>query len=149
VTSSINILLADDSVDEHFLFIHTLRAIDKDVKVQTVLSGVELLSLLNKPDAILPDLLFLDLNMPLKNGKETLAEIKKNDKLAGLNVIIYSTSDEKKDIDDTFALGANVYVRKPQDYLDLERTLRKLIDKYREGGLPHYPKGQYVFSAAS
>ena len=143
----INILLADDSVDEHFLFIHTIKGIASDVVISTAMNGVELIKQLNKPDAALPDLLFLDLNMPLKNGKEALAEIRKNEKLAGLNIVIYSTSDERKDIEETYSLGANVYVRKPQDYLELERTLSDLISLYRNQGAIHFPKAQYVFSS--
>jgi CheY-like chemotaxis protein len=147
MSSTINILLADDSVDEHFLFIHTIRGIATDVVINTAMNGVELLKQLNKPDVVLPDLLFLDLNMPLKNGKEALAEIRKNEKLAGLNVVIYSTSDEKRDIDETYALGANAYVRKPQDYLELEKTLSHLISLYRNKGAIRFPRSQYVFSA--
>jgi len=146
MATTLNILLADDSVDEHFLFRHTIKGIDADVNIQTVLNGVELLKLLNKPDTILPDLLFLDLNMPFKNGKESLAEIKRTEKLADLNIVIYSTSDEKRDIDETFALGANLYVRKPQDYLELEQTLAKVINTHREKGITRYPRSQYIFS---
>jgi CheY-like chemotaxis protein len=144
--STLNILLADDSADEHFLFLHTMKNVDTDVKIYTVLNGVELIKWLNQPDAVMPDLLFLDLNMPLKNGKETLKEIRKNDRFADLNVLIYSTSDEKRDVDETFALGANLYVKKPQDYNELERTLSKLISLYREKGIERFEKPQYVFS---
>lgn len=146
MATSLNILLADDSADEHFLFRHTIKGIDADVNIQTALNGVELIKLLNKADTILPDLIFLDLNMPLKNGKESLAEIRRTEKLAHLNIIIYSTSDEKRDIDETFALGANLYVRKPQDYLELEQTLARVINIYREKGITRFPRSQYVFS---
>jgi len=146
MSSTINILLADDSVDEHFLFIHTIKGIANDVVISTAMNGVELIKQLNKPDAALPDLLFLDLNMPLKNGKEALAEIRKNERLASLNVVIYSTSDEKRDIDETYALGANAYVRKPQDYIGLEQTLSDLIALYRNNGVIRFPKSEYVFS---
>jgi CheY-like chemotaxis protein len=143
---TINILLADDSIDEHFLFMHTIKGLDSNISIRTVVNGVELLRLLSSPDTVLPDLLFLDLNMPLKNGKEALKEIKKNDKLNDLTVVIYSTSDEKKDIEETYELGANIYVRKPQDYLELEKTLDKLIHIYREIGLPRFPRSKFVFS---
>ena len=148
MASTLNILLADDSVDEQFLFIHTLRGIDQDVSVSTAINGVELIKILNKPETVLPDLLFLDLNMPLKNGKESLAEIRKNPRFVDLNVVIYSTSDERRDIDETYALGANVYVRKPQDYIELEKTLSKLLNLYRQKGIGRLPKSHYVFSLA-
>ena len=146
MASILNILLADDSVDEHFLFRHTIKGIDDAVNIQTVINGVELVRLLNKPETVLPDLLFLDLNMPLKNGKESLAEIRSNAKLAHLNVVIYSTSDEKKDIDETYDLGANIYLRKPQDYTELELTLSKVLDLYRKKGITRFPRSQYVFA---
>jgi CheY-like chemotaxis protein len=146
MASTLNLLLADDSVDEQFLFMHTLRGIDQDVVVSTAINGVELIKALTKPEAALPDLLFLDLNMPLKNGKESLAEIRKNPKLEHLTVIIYSTSDERRDIDETYALGANVYVRKPQDYIELEKTLSKLLHLYRVQGIDRFPRSKYVFS---
>ena len=145
ILNKLNILLADDSVDEHFLFRHTMRSVDTNINIHTVPDGVELMKWLNKPEAIMPDLLFLDLNMPLKNGRESLAEIRKNEKYANLVVLIYSTSDEKKDIDETFALGANLYIRKPQDYSHLEHTLSKLIGMYRDKGIPRFPKSEFVF----
>ena len=149
MASIINILLADDSVDEHFLFMHTLRGIDNDVHITTALNGVELLKILNNPTTVLPDLLFLDLNMPLKNGKEALADIRKNPNLAGLNVIIYSTSDEKRDIDDSSALGADLYVRKPQDFLQLEKSLCSLLALYRDKGTIRPPHSSFVFPIES
>jgi CheY-like chemotaxis protein len=146
MAATLQILLADDSVDEHFLFMHTIKGIDSDIVIKTVLNGVELVKWLNQPDVELPDILFLDLNMPLKNGKESLSEIRKNERLAHLNVIIYSTSDEKRDIDETYALGANMYVRKPQDYLELEKTLAKLIAQFREKGVMRYLRPKFVFT---
>jgi CheY-like chemotaxis protein len=143
---TINILLADDSVDEQFLFVHTLKGIDQNVSIQTAINGVELLKQLRQPDMVLPDLLFLDLNMPLKNGKESLAEIRKDPRLKDLKVIIYSTSDEKRDVDETYELGANIYVRKPHDYIELEKTLSKLINMVRYKGVDRYPRTHYVFS---
>jgi len=145
----LDILLADDSVDEQFLFQHSLKGIDQDVKIRTAMNGVEVIKMLNADDAVMPDMLFLDLNMPLKNGKESLAEIRKNPKLSDLTVIIYSTSDEKKDVDETFALGANIYVRKPQDYIELQKTLSKLLTMYRLRGLPRLPRAQFVFASDS
>jgi CheY-like chemotaxis protein len=146
MASTVNILLADDSVDEQFLFVHTFKSIDPDVRISTAINGVELIKMLNIPETRLPDLLFLDLNMPLKNGKESLAEIRKNPKLTDLRIIIYSTSDERRDIYETYALGANIYVRKPQDYLELEKTLAKLISIYRERDIARLPRSKYVFS---
>ncbi|MCW3128331.1 MAG: putative two-component system response regulatory protein [Bacteroidetes bacterium] len=142
----IHILLADDSPDEHFLFIHTVKGIDKNVTVSTVANGEELIARLEKTTAALPDLIFLDINMPLKNGKESLADIRQNEKLKDLPVIIYSTSDEKKDIEETYALGANLYIKKPQDFIELEDILAVVIKRYRAEGIKRMDRSNYIFA---
>ncbi len=141
----IYVMLADDSPDEHFLFIHTVKGIDKSITVKTAMNGEDLLEKLTKTQD-LPDLIFLDINMPLKNGKESLADIRKDPRLQHLPVIIYSTSDERRDIDDTFALGADMYLKKPQDFLELENILNGVLKTYRADGLKRGDRSSYVFA---
>lgn len=148
MSDQIHILLADDSPDEHFLFIHTIKGIDKNVRVTTVTNGEELITRLEKEDTELPDIIFLDINMPLKNGKESLADIRADSRLKELPVIIYSTSDEKKDIEETFQLGANLYVKKPQDFIELEDILAGVIRLYRNEGIKRMDRKNYVFVQA-
>jgi len=90
---------------------------------------------LGKANAPLPHLLFLDLNMPRKNGFECLKEIRNNEKLKDIPIAIYSTSAAEKDIDETFNNGANIYIKKPNDFNLLEQVLFKVIkniDQYQE-----------------
>ena len=75
----------------------------------------------------LPHLLFLDLNMPLKNGLECLKEIKSDEKLKDIFISIYSTSGNEKDIEETFLNGANVYLTKPDDFNMLKKVLEKAV----------------------
>lgn len=142
----LRILLADDSTDEHFLFRHVLRHFGNQISIQTVENGADLTDLLSQPDAELPHLLFLDLNMPLKNGKESLAEIRSNTKFDAISVLIYSTSDEEHDIDETFKLGANLYVAKPQEYSVLQETLTELVDLFNKTGFPKPSRKDFVFT---
>lgn len=75
----------------------------------------------------LPHLLFLDLNMPRKNGLECLKEIRSDKKLKGISIAIYSTSGTEKDMEETFRNGANVYITKPNDFNILKQILEKVV----------------------
>ena len=82
---------------------------------------------LNNKDAVLPDLLFLDLNMPRKNGLDCLKEIRRSKKLKNLSIAIYSTSASEKDVERTFLSGANIYINKPNDFNILKQVLEKAV----------------------
>ena len=100
--------------------------------------GTELMEWLNKQENSLPYILFLDLNMPSKSGIECLKEIKSNPRLEDVLIAIYSTSENEKDIDETFLNGANVYISKPNDFNLLKQVLEKAVasaSKYKEPGM--------------
>jgi len=124
---ALHILLADDDDDDRLFF---KDAID-EVKVKTIVTmvndGVELMDYLNNSDTRLPHLVFLDLNMPRKSGMECLKEIRSNSKLKDLAIAIYSTSGMDKDIEETFVKGANIYIKKPNDFEVLKNILAKVI----------------------
>lgn len=82
---------------------------------------------LNEKDIVLPQLIFLDLNMPIKNGLECLKEIRSDEKLKNISIAIYSTSNNQKDIENTFTYGANVYITKPSDFNTLKNLLEKAV----------------------
>ena len=82
---------------------------------------------LNDTYSLIPDLIFLDLNMPKKNGLVCWKEIKRNEKLKDLSVAIYSISDHEKDIEDAFINGANVYITKPNDFNILKQVLERAV----------------------
>lgn len=145
ISKPIYVMLADDSPDEHFLFIHTVKGIDKSITVTTAMNGEDLLDKLGKVTQ-LPDLIFLDINMPLKNGKESLADIRSDVRLQDIPIVIYSTSDEKRDIDETFALGADMYLKKPQDFLELEDILKGVLMVFNEDGFKRGDRSRYIFS---
>jgi CheY-like chemotaxis protein len=134
----LNILLADDDEDDRLLFKDAFDEIKIKTNVQMVHDGVQLMNYLNNMEYNLPDIVFLDLNMPLKNGFECLAEIRSAKRLKDLSIAIYSTSGSDEDIEETFVKGANVYIKKPNDFSVLKKVLGDVITinwQYHTSGL--------------
>lgn len=124
-----SILLADDDTEDCDIFIEVVNSIKPGLPIHLVHNGEQLMQTLNTArEENLPGLLFLDLNMPLKNGHECLREIRSTNKLKHIPVVIYSTSVNKDYIDDTFANGANFYLQKPYSVKGLEEALRKVLE---------------------
>ena len=125
--TAIRILLADDDESDRLLFKDAFKELKIKTIVHTVNNGTQLMDHLAKNDIALPHLIFLDLNMPHKNGLECLKEIRSNKKFKEISIAIYSTSASEKDIDETFRNGANVYIKKPSDFSILKQLLAKVI----------------------
>jgi CheY-like chemotaxis protein len=134
----INICLADDDQDDRLFFTDAFDELKIKTKVSTFNDGVELMNYLNNADSILPNVLFLDLNMPKKNGVECLLEIKKNEKFNDIAIAIYSTSSSEEHIEETFINGANIYIKKPSDFDTLKKILSEVVTinwQYHTSGL--------------
>jgi len=137
-TDFINICLADDDEDDRLFFTDAFEELKINTKVSTFKDGVELMDYLNHEDSVLPNVLFLDLNMPKKNGVECLLEIKKNEKLNDIAIAIYSTSSSEEHIEETFINGANIYIKKPNDFDNLKKILSEVVTinwQYHTSGL--------------
>ncbi|MEC5166393.1 CheY-like chemotaxis protein [Flavobacterium sp. PL11] len=137
-TEYINICLADDDEDDRLFFTDAFDELKINTKVSTFKDGVELMNYLNDEDSILPNVLFLDLNMPKKNGVECLLEIKKNAKLNDIAIAIYSTSSSEEHIEETFVNGANIYIKKPNNFENLKKILSEVVTinwQYHTSGL--------------
>ena len=89
--------------------------------------GEQLMDYLTKKEIILPHLIFIDLNMPRKSGFQCLKEIRHNEKFKNISIAIYSTSATEKDIDETFNCGANIYIKKPNNFAMLRQLLFKAV----------------------
>jgi len=126
-TQKINIFLADDDADDRTLFEQAIEGFSTNHQMNFFHNGKELLEYFNDPDAPLPDILFLDLNMPYFTGTECLIEIRKQERLKHLPIAIYSTSSSEKDQEDTFVNGANVYIKKPDSFEKLKKVLHEVI----------------------
>ena len=123
----IYIVLADDDEDDRLFFTDAFGELKIKTKVDTFCDGVELMNYLNKEDTLLPNVLFLDLNMPKKTGIECLNEIKANSKMSEIAIVIYSTSASEEDIEKTFVLGANIYIKKPDSFKKLKQVLSEVV----------------------
>src|SRR4029453_2643822 len=134
----LHILLADDDEDDRMIFKDALDAVKVKSKVTLVNDGVQLMDYLQNVDGDLPHIVFLDLNMPRKSGIECLLEIRSDRKLKNLSIAIYSTSASEVDIEDTFVKGANVYIKKPNDFNTLVKILQEVLTinwQYHTSGL--------------
>jgi len=134
----IYIILADDDEDDRLFFTDAFGELKINTKVDTFNDGVELMNYLNKEDTLLPNVLFLDLNMPKKTGIECLNEIKANSKMSEIAIVIYSTSASEEDIEKTFVLGANIYIKKPDSFKKLKQVLSEVVSinwQYHTNGL--------------
>lgn len=123
----ISITLADDDEDDRLFFTDAFDEIKINTVVNTVKNGRELLDFLNLADTVLPNIIFLDLNMPILNGIDCLKEIKQNNRLSDIAIAIYSTSSSEQDIENTFVLGANIYIKKPNNFNDLKKILSEVV----------------------
>jgi CheY-like chemotaxis protein len=134
---TIRILLADDDEDDRLFFKDAIEDLKMDTNVTTVNDGIQLMDYL-KTHEVLPHVIFLDLNMPRKGGIECLQEIRNDKSLKDLSIAIYSTSGSEHDIEETFIKGANVYIKKPNDFNSLKKVLSEVISinwQYHTSGL--------------
>lgn len=124
---TLNIALADDDQDDRTLFKEAIEEIKIKTKLSLFKDGQELMDYLTLPNVILPEIVFLDLNMPIKNGMQCLSEIRSHAKLKDLLVAIYSTSSSEEDIEETFVNGANIYINKPNSFGALKKAIDKVL----------------------
>lgn len=121
------IYLADDDEDDAFLFKDVLDGLNKKVQLTIAVDGLKLIALLEQADT-LPDLIFTDLNMPLKNGFQCLQEIRSRPEWNAIKVIIHSTTSQQSQIDKAYELGADFYLPKLADYRQFESALIKCLE---------------------
>jgi len=128
------ILVADDDADDRFL----LQSAFQEEKITNSIfyfkDGVELIDYLTNREEIeeigfrLPGLILLDLNMPRKDGRQVLKELKNNPEFRFIPVLVFTTSEAEKDIEDSYQLGANSYLVKPSDYTKLTDMIKAIRD---------------------
>jgi len=121
------LLLADDDSDDCIFFKDALDDLPVSVNLITVKDGVELMQTLSSNTQQLPDILFLDLNMPRKTGFECLSEIKENERLKHLPIVILSTSLDMKVVNSLHDMGAHYYIRKPGEFKQLKKLIHEAI----------------------
>lgn len=119
-------LLIDDDQDDHEILIAALNEIDESIVCQIALNGEDGLHKLDS-QSYHPDVIFLDLNMPGMTGFQVLKEIKGSVRLKNIPVVIFSTSTNPKDINETRSMGAFTFITKPSHYNDLRDILKNLL----------------------
>jgi CheY-like chemotaxis protein len=139
-----HILLADDDEDDRALFTDALNEIYSRVKLTTAKNGVDLMRLLENWKGTLPDVVFLDLNMPLKNGFECLDEIKAEERLKQLPIVILSTSSQKETVEILHKKKADVYIKKPGSFPELKDAIEKTLNVHLQALAKSEPKGDFV-----
>src|SRR5690606_28293145 len=127
ISQNINILLADDDMADCLLFRDALEELPISAHLTTVHNGEELIEVLTDKGIKLPDVLFLDLNMPRKNGFISLGEIKRSTGLQNLPVIIFSTSSDLETVKRVFRDAAHYYICKPVDFSQLKKIIYEAL----------------------
>ncbi|MBP7389732.1 MAG: response regulator [Chitinophagales bacterium] len=127
------ILLVEDNPGDIRLTQEALKESQLDIHLDVVSDGEQAIDFLNKKnkyvDAVRPHIILLDLNLPKKNGIEVLKEIKVQDGLKAIPVIVLTTSDADHDISKAYSLHANCYILKPVDFDDFAKVIQ-LIELY-------------------
>lgn len=122
-----SVLLVDDDLEDQEIFIDALKEIDHSIQCLCASNSEDVLKVLEGNIASKPDLLFLDLNMPRLNGKQLLAELKRNSRFADIPVVMYSTHFEEKDIAEIGKLGAAHHLIKPSKFSELCNSLNAIL----------------------
>lgn len=120
------ILVIDDDADDQEIFLAALASVSSTIECITLGSGVDALRKLNENE-LTPDIIFLDLNMPIMTGQDFLTEIKRNTSLCHIPIIVLSTSAHKPTIEHAKSLGAENFITKPDKFSELIVILRQLL----------------------
>ncbi len=125
-----HLLLIDDDEDDREIFLSVIEVVSPATMCAIAANGREGLNVLASAST-LPQLIFLDLNMPLMDGRQFLIEVKKNSSWKDIPVVILSTSSDRDSITRTKELGAADFITKPDKYSGWESTLKKFLTERR------------------
>jgi len=127
IPKHLDLLLAEDDTDDCVLFESALESSSFDTTLKFVYDGEQLMKLLLLDSYVLPDVLFLDLNMPRKNGLECLSEIRHYERIRALPVVIFSTSYDESIVNLIYKNGAIYYFSKPPEFSQLRKLIQKAL----------------------
>jgi response regulator RpfG family c-di-GMP phosphodiesterase len=142
----LRLLLADDDKDDCFLFEDALREIPIPTNLITAPDGEKLMRILTEGKTKVPDVVFLDLNMPLKNGFQCLVEIKHNALLKELPVVIFSTFFQDQAIEMLYKNGAHHCMRKPVEFYSLKKMVHCVLSLIVKEQNTQPPRENFVIS---
>ena len=137
-----NLILADDDEDDRSVFIDVIGEINSAIRVETVSDGLQLMKLLKD---FAPDILFLDLDMPHKNGLECIIEIRNNPALKDLFTVVFSSTTRPANIQTAYEMGAHLFLRKESSFTEYKSALKSILQfNWKE---PQNIKQQYCFNS--
>ena len=122
-----NIFLTDDDIDDCSMFSDALNEVYTGAKLTITNNGLKLMEALEENVPPSPEMIFLDLNMPLKNGFECLDEIRKTPRFQDIPIIIFSTNSNNDIVEQTYLHGANYYICKPTSYSILKKIILHVL----------------------
>jgi CheY-like chemotaxis protein len=122
------IMMAEDDSEDVDLFKDALTDLEFDISLTVAVNGKELMKQLEQTE-VLPEIIFLDLNMPLKNGMVCLEEIRANQRWKDIKVIILSTSSHQDQMKDAYDKGADFYMVKLSNYVDFKNAIAACLQK--------------------
>ena len=120
-----HIILADDDEDDRSVFTDVMKEIDAGIKIETASHGLRLMEMLKN---FAPDILFLDLEMPYKNGLECLVEIRNNPALKKLFIVVFSSTSRPANIQAAYEMGADLFLIKNASFHQYKSALRNILD---------------------
>ena len=149
ISQNINILLADDDKADCLLFKEALEELPVSAHLTIVHNGEQVIEELTKKGNKLPDVLFLDLNMPRKNGFVALGQIKRSRKLQDLPVIIFSTASERETVKNVYRDAAHYYICKPVDFFQLKKVIYEALTLITQEDNPLPLEGSFIITGDS
>lgn len=126
-------LLIDDDQDDREIFLSVLKDLRPAIRCVTAVNGEEGLRILLSHE-VEPDLIFVDMNMPLMNGRQFLLEYSHIDDIRSIPVIMLTTSSDKRSVEETLRLGARDYITKPDRFSGWGTVIREKINAFRTVG---------------
>jgi CheY-like chemotaxis protein len=126
-SAHLNLLLCDDDLDDCYFFKEAIDGLSQSANFTAVHNGDQLMQLLINETNELPHVLFLDFNMPRKNGFECLIEIKGNKKLDKLPVIIFTTSLDQEAVNQLYKNGAHYFIHKPAEFKQIQKLVQNAL----------------------
>jgi CheY-like chemotaxis protein len=140
------VILADDDKEDQDLFQEALSETKIPSELTIVENGKDLIDNLKDPAEPNPDIIFIDINKPVKNGTQALAERNADENLKDIPTVILSTSKNEKEVEETFQAGANLYVPKPNSFSNLIVMLKKIFSLKWTGDLFRHLRKTFLLS---
>lgn len=140
------VLLADDDADDAEIFQEALGEVDPSAGLHRVENGAGILQYLKDNTNVKPDIIFMDLNMPMMNGWQCLAKLKNTKGLEDIPVVIYTTSSNPRDYEIAQDLNAHGLITKPTHPKVLKKVLEIIIPNLHTGHLKQAVREAYMIS---